>query len=69
MRAHNNTAVVQLFCFLSQTAGSLRSGVFEEPSLCHFDSVMSVIWSNKAAKGWLFASLVILQKALPLSGV
>lgn len=33
MRPHNNTAVVQLFCYLSQTAGSLHS-VFRAPFTC-----------------------------------
>lgn len=33
MRLHNNTAVVQLFCYLSQTAGSLHS-VFLVPFAC-----------------------------------
>lgn len=33
MRPHNNTAVVQLFCYLSQTAGSLHS-VFLVPFTC-----------------------------------
>lgn len=33
MRPHNNTAVVQLFCYLSQTAGSLHS-VFLVPFAC-----------------------------------
>lgn len=33
MRPHNNTAVVQLFCYLSQTAGSLHS-VFLAPFTC-----------------------------------
>lgn len=33
MRPHNNTAVVQLFCYLSQTAGSLHS-VFLVPITC-----------------------------------
>lgn len=33
MRPHNNTAVVQLFCYLSQTAGSLHS-VFGAPFTC-----------------------------------
>lgn len=33
MRPHNNTAVVQLFCYLSQTAGLLHS-VFRAPFTC-----------------------------------
>lgn len=33
MRPHNNTAVVQLFCYLSQTAGS-RHSVFLVPFAC-----------------------------------
>lgn len=33
MRPHNNTAVVLLFCYLSQTAGSLHS-VFLVPFAC-----------------------------------
>lgn len=33
MRPHNNTAVVQLFCYLSQTAGSLHR-VFLLPFTC-----------------------------------
>lgn len=54
MRPHNNTAVVQLFCYLSQTAGSLRS-VFLVPFTCLLrqgNEYHLVLQSTDPQKGW-----------------
>lgn len=54
MRPHNNTAVVQLFCYLSQTAGSLHS-VFLVPFTCLLrqgNEYHLELQSTSPQKGW-----------------
>lgn len=54
MRPHNNTAVVQLFCYLSQTAGSLHS-VFLVPFTCLLrqgNEYHLELQSTSLQKGW-----------------
>lgn len=54
MRPHNNTAVVQLFCYLSQTAGSLHS-VFLVPFACLLrqgNEYHLEVQSSSSRKGW-----------------
>lgn len=54
MRPHNNTAVVQLFCYLSQTAGSLHS-VFLAPFTCLLrqgNEYHLELQSTSPQKGW-----------------
>lgn len=54
MRPHNNTAVVQLFCYLSQTAGSLHS-VFLVPFTCLLrqgNEYHLQLQSTNPQKGW-----------------
>lgn len=54
MRPHNNTAVVQLFCYLSQTAGSPHS-VFLVPFTCLLrqgNEYHLELQSTSPQKGW-----------------